>query len=68
MLYLFQERSGKCRGSQHLAAAVVLPSEEDSQTFTVNFATGEIFKVNIEQPFLGMSIIMDGTQGNMSSS
>jgi hypothetical protein len=40
-----KERNGKCRGSQHLAGAVVLPSEEDSQTFTVNFATGEIFKV-----------------------
>jgi len=42
-----QERNGKCRGSQHLAGAVVLPSEEDSQTFTVNFATGEIFKVGL---------------------
>ena len=40
-----KERNGKCRGSQHLAGAVVLPSEEDSQTFSVNFATGEIFKV-----------------------
>jgi len=43
--YLLEERNGKCRGSQHLAGAVVLPSEEDSQTFTVNFATGEIFKL-----------------------
>jgi len=49
-----QERNGKCRGSQHLAGAVVLPSEEDSQTFTVNFVTGEIFKVgvNIRSIFL----------------
>lgn len=43
--YLLEERNGKCRGSQHLAGAVVLPSEEDSQTFTVNFASGEIFKL-----------------------
>ena len=34
-----------CRGSQHLAGSVVLPSEEDSQTFTLNFATGEVWKV-----------------------
>jgi len=43
--YLLDEKNGKCRGSQHLAGGVVLPSEEDSQTFTVNFASGEVYKV-----------------------
>jgi len=43
--YLLDEKNGKCRGSQHLAGSVVLPSEEDGQTFTVNFASGEVFKV-----------------------
>jgi len=43
--YLIEERSGRCRGNQHVAGAVVIPSEEDSQTFTINFASGEIFKV-----------------------
>jgi len=43
--HLLEDRNGRCRGSQHLAGAVVLPSEEDSQTFTINFASGEMFKV-----------------------
>lgn len=43
--FLLEEKSGRCRGSQHLAGGVVLPSEEDSQTFTINFATGEVWKV-----------------------
>jgi len=43
--YLLDEKNGKCRSKQHLAGSVVLPSEEDSQTFTVNFASGEVFKV-----------------------
>jgi len=43
--YLIEERSGRNRGNQHLAGAVVIPSEEDSQTFTINFASGEIYKV-----------------------
>jgi len=43
--YLLEDRNGKCRGSQHLAGAVVIPSEEDGQTFTVNLASGEMFKV-----------------------
>ncbi len=36
---------GKHRGSQHLAGTVVLPSDEDSQTFHLNFASGESFKL-----------------------
>ncbi|CAL1535992.1 unnamed protein product [Lymnaea stagnalis] len=33
------------RGSIHLAAAVVSPSEEDSQTFIISAASGEIYKL-----------------------
>jgi len=43
--YLLEDRNGKCRGSQHLSGAVVIPSEEDGQTFTVNLASGEMFKL-----------------------
>ncbi|XP_013092942.2 oxysterol-binding protein-related protein 11-like isoform X1 [Biomphalaria glabrata] len=35
----------KPRGSIHLAAAVVSPSEEDSQTFIISAASGELFKL-----------------------
>ncbi len=41
----FAHGPGKSRGAQHLAGAVVLPSDEDSQTFNVNFASGESFKL-----------------------
>ena len=30
---------------EHVAGAVVVPSEEDSQTFNVNFASGESYKL-----------------------
>ena len=30
---------------EHIAGAVVVPSEEDSQTFYVNFASGESYKL-----------------------
>ena len=47
--FLLEEKtSGKCRGSQSLAGGVVLPSEEDSQTFTINFASGEVWKVRAQ--------------------
>ena len=36
---------GKSRGVQHLAGTVVVPSEEDGQTFNVNFASGEAYKL-----------------------
>ena len=36
---------GKRRGRQHVAGTVVIPSEEDSQTFHVNFASGESYKL-----------------------
>ncbi|GFN78697.1 oxysterol-binding protein [Plakobranchus ocellatus] len=48
MLEYFEKEEHKKqrpRGSVHLAAAVVSPSEEDSQTFIVNAANGEIFKL-----------------------
>ena len=44
--YLLEERNGRCRGSHYLAGALVLPSDEDSQTFSVNFASGEVYKVS----------------------
>jgi hypothetical protein len=43
--HLLEERNGRCRGSQLLAGAAIVPSEEDGQTFSVNFASGEVFKV-----------------------
>ena len=30
---------------EHIAGAVVVPSEEDSQTFNVNFASGDSYKL-----------------------
>jgi len=36
---------GKCRGSQHLAGCMVVPSEEDSLTFNAIFASGETYKL-----------------------
>lgn len=33
------------RGSVHLAAAVICPSDEDSKTFTVNCVNGDMFKL-----------------------
>merc|ERR1719150_276523 len=45
MYFLLEEKTGRCRGSKQLAGGVVSPSEEDSQTFTINFATGEVWKV-----------------------
>lgn len=33
------------RGSVHLAGAVICPSEEDSKTFTVNCASGDMLKL-----------------------
>ncbi|XP_025086490.1 oxysterol-binding protein-related protein 11-like isoform X3 [Pomacea canaliculata] len=48
MLEYFEKEEHKKqrpRGSVHLAAAVVSPSDEDSQTFTVTAANGETFKL-----------------------
>ncbi|ELT92046.1 hypothetical protein CAPTEDRAFT_227574 [Capitella teleta] len=39
------KRLQRPRGSIHLAGAVMSPSDEDSQTFTVNAANGEIYKL-----------------------
>ena len=36
---------GKCRGSQHLAGCMVVPSDEDSLTFNAIFASGETYKL-----------------------
>ena len=44
--YLPEEMdTGKCRGAQYLSGAMVNPSEEDSNTFTINFASGDIYKL-----------------------
>ncbi|XP_076471289.1 oxysterol-binding protein-related protein 11-like isoform X2 [Babylonia areolata] len=48
MLEYFEKEEHKKhrpRGCVHLAAAVVSPSDEDSQTFTVTAANGEAFKL-----------------------
>lgn len=39
------EHKQRPRGSVHLAGAVISPSDEDSSTFTVNPATGEVYKL-----------------------
>ena len=44
--YLLEDRSGRCRGSQHMAMASVLPSQDDENTFTINFNSGEHYKVS----------------------
>ena len=44
--YLMDEGNiGKIRGRQHIAGTLVIPSDEDSQTFQVNFASGESYKL-----------------------
>lgn len=39
------ENQGVPRGSVHLAAAVICPSDEDSKTFTVNCVNGDMLKL-----------------------
>lgn len=36
------------RGSAHLAGAVICPSDEDSKTFTVNCASGDMLKLRAQ--------------------
>ena len=43
--YLLEEKDGKCRGRQEMEGALVMPSEEDSHTFCINFSSGEVYKV-----------------------
>ena len=47
--FLMDERGGRSRGKQHLAGAVVVPSEEDGHTFSINFGSGEVYKVRASQ-------------------
>ena len=47
--FLMDERGGKSRGKQHLAGAVVVPSDEDGNTFSINFGSGEVYKVRASQ-------------------
>ena len=37
--------SAKCRGSQHLAGCIVVPSDEDCLTFSAIFASQETYKL-----------------------
>ncbi|CAG0897205.1 unnamed protein product [Darwinula stevensoni] len=39
------QKKSRPRGFVHLAGAVISPSDEDSQTFTVNAACGEVYKL-----------------------
>jgi len=43
--YLPEEKDGKCRGRQGMEGALILPSEEDNSTFSINFSSGEVYKV-----------------------
>ena len=43
--YLLEDRNGRCRASQSMAGAVISPSQEDENTFTINFTSGETYKV-----------------------
>ena len=43
--YLLEDRSGKCRGSNHMGKATVIPSQDDENTFTINFVSGDHYKV-----------------------
>ena len=43
--HLMDERHLKSRGTQHLSGSVVIPSDEDSVTFSVSFASGDVYKV-----------------------
>ena len=43
--FLLEDRSGKCRGSQQMSGAVRSPSQEDENTFLINFISGEHYKV-----------------------
>ena len=47
--FLPEERGGRSRGRQHLAGAVVVPSQEDGHTFSINFSSGEVYKVRASQ-------------------
>ena len=43
--YLLEEKDGKCRGRQGMEGALIIPSEEDNNTFSINFSTGEVYKI-----------------------
>ena len=47
--YLLEDRNGRCRASQGMAGAVISPSQEDENTFTINFTSGETYKVTINR-------------------
>ncbi|XP_037527302.1 oxysterol-binding protein-related protein 11 isoform X2 [Rhipicephalus sanguineus] len=46
--YMLDEvKKGKPRGAVHLAGAVISPSDEDGQMFTVSAACGEVYKLRV---------------------
>ena len=42
---VLEKRDGKNRGRQEMEGALVIPSEEDSHTFSINFSSGRVYKV-----------------------
>ena len=43
--YLLKEKDGKGAVRQEIEGALIIPSEEDSHTFSINFSSGELYKV-----------------------
>ena len=43
--YLLKEKNGKGAVRQDIEGALILPSEEDSHTFSINFSSGRVYKV-----------------------
>eukprot|EP00092_Neocalanus_flemingeri_P032488 GFUD01035334.1.p1 GENE.GFUD01035334.1~~GFUD01035334.1.p1 ORF type:complete len:235 (-),score=64.02 GFUD01035334.1:86-790(-) len=43
--YLPDDKEGKCRGREEMEGAMVIPSEEDRHTFSIQFSTGEVYRV-----------------------
>ena len=51
--YLLEDnRSGKCRGSNHMGKATVIPSPDDENTFTINFVSGDHYKVRLNYIYI----------------
>jgi hypothetical protein len=70
--YLTDERGGrKRRGGSSLDGALVLPSDEDSQTFTVQFAAGDTFKLraaNVRERQVWVDRVREAAQRATASS
>ena len=42
---VLEERDGKSRARQEMEGALVIPSEENSHTFSINFSSWRVYKV-----------------------